>query len=269
MTFKAPKLSKTLLLLIAGMVLGFSVPMIILIIRYNGHQMARFSQVALLIGEALIPLPIILWSLRHKQSLKATFQLRKPRGLYFLFSILAGIGLIIISDELERLIGIIFPVPDQLAGLEQLLTISDWPSAFLIITGIAIVGPLAEELVFRGFLQQSLAENLQSITQAVVYTALAFTIIHFNIYWSLNIFIIGFFLSFITYKCNSIFPGFVVHSLNNTLALVFIHFEDELNGVYLVKGHVHPLIIITGLFVLGFSMVKLTGQKKLSRNKRR
>ncbi len=251
------------MLFLGGMALGFSAAILLMMIKMveNPDNLNLYSQFSLLLGEALIPLPIIIWAIRKKQSLTAVFRFNRVKPNYFIFAILAGIGLVIVSDELERLIGMFITIPDQYAQLDKLLTISNWPSAILIISGISIIGPLAEEMVFRGFLQQSLEENLKDVTQAVIYTSLAFVLVHFNIYWALNIFIIGFFLSFISWKTNSIWPSFFIHLINNSLALVFVHFEMTITKYYLFHGHVHPLIFLTGMFVLGLFMVKLTQLK--------
>ncbi|MFP4547002.1 MAG: CPBP family intramembrane glutamic endopeptidase [Fidelibacterota bacterium] len=260
MKFKAPKISVTVVLFLGGMALGFTIAILLMMVRIaqNPDNINTYSQFSLLLGEALIPLPILIWAIKKKQSLKTVFRFNSVKLNYFIFAILAGIGLVIVSDELERLIGMFVTIPDQFAQLDKLLTISNWPSALLIISSIALIGPMAEEMVFRGFLQQSLEENMKDVTQAVIYTALAFTLVHFNIYWALNIFIIGFFLSFIGWKTNSIWPTFTIHLINNSLALVFVHFEETIAKYYLFHGHVHPLIFLTGVFVLGIFMVKLS-----------
>lgn len=266
MNFKAPSLSKTIILFIGGMLLGFGTAFLFMVVKMviTPSNFNTFSQIALLMGEALIPVPVLIWALKNRIALTDTFRFHRVKVRYFFYALLAGVGLVLVSDEVERIIGMFFTIPDQLQGLDQLLTISDWPSAILIISGISIIGPLAEEMVFRGFLQQSLEQNLQNITRAVIYTALAFMIVHFNIFWALNIFIIGFFLSFVGWKTNSIWPTFIVHMMNNSLALVFVHFDEKIETFYLFHGHVHPLIFLAGLFVLVYFMVKLTKLKNLA-----
>ena len=166
--------------------------------------------------------------------------------------------MIFILDEIDRVMGMVITMPDYMQQLEEMLRISNTSSAILLISSIALIGPLTEEMLFRGFLLQSLEKNLKNVTMAVVYTAVAFMISHFNIYWALSIFFSGFFLSFIGWKTNSIWPPFIVHAINNALSLAYIHFEKSIEPVISFHGHTHPVLFFTGVFLLVYFIRKLT-----------
>ena len=260
MRYEAPNTGKAISLLVGGMALGLILPVIILSILMivNGANYESYIQFAMLLGEALIPVPIIIWAIGNKLNLSDVFRFKGVKFHYLLYALIAGIGLIFVLDELERIINLFVTPPHYMENLEELLRISGWKSAVILISGVSIIGPLTEEMVFRGFFQQSLEQHLRSITNAVIYTALAFMISHFNIYWALNIFIIGFFLSFVAFKSNSIWPGFWLHLLNNSLSLAYVHYEKQFDHVVSFHGHTHPVIFLIGLFLLVYFGVKLT-----------
>jgi len=259
MNFEAPKLGKTIILLIWGMVFGFLVPTLLVSVWgiLNGSNQ-MISNTALLLGEGLIPIPIIFWALGKKINLKPLFRFNNVKWKYMLYSVLAGIGMIFVLDELDRVMQLLIPMPEFMKQIEEMLKFTDLKSAILLFSAISIVGPLTEEMMFRGFFMQSLEKNLKNINSAVIYTALAFTIFHFNIYWALSIFLSGFFLSFISWKTNSIWPAFVVHALNNSLSLAFTNFEETIDPVVSFHGHTNPFLFLIGLFLLVYFMVKLT-----------
>lgn len=260
MSFQPPKMGLALILLASGMMLGIIIPLIILLglMAVFGVDYNNYVQFAMLLGEALIPIPMLMWALSHKIKLSEIFRFRSVKLIYIVYALFAGLGLIFVLDEVERLINIFVTPPDFMEGLEKLLQISDLKSAILLIGGVSIIGPLTEEMVFRGFFQQSLEKNLKHITNAVIYTAIAFMISHFNIYWALNIFVIGFFLSFVAWKTNSIWPTFLIHLVNNSMSLAFVHYEEKIDPIISFHGHTHPLFFLIGLFLLVYFIVKLT-----------
>lgn len=260
MKFEAPKISLAVLLLVSGMILGILVPLVILtlLVAIKNVAFEHYMQFAMLLGEALIPVPMLIWTFSNKSKFCEVFRFKAVKIKYLFFALIAGLGLIFVLDEVERLINMFVTPPDYMANLDQLLRISDWKSAIVLISGVSIIGPLTEEMVFRGFLQQSLEQHLRHVVNAVIYTAVAFMISHFNIYWALNIFIIGFFLSFVTWKTNSIWPGFLIHLINNSMALAIAHYEEKVESIISFHGHTHPVIFCIGLFLLVYFIIKLT-----------
>ncbi|MBN2281588.1 MAG: CPBP family intramembrane metalloprotease [Candidatus Marinimicrobia bacterium] len=261
--FNPPKLWQSILLLAAGMALGLLVPALFLLplgVIFEIDQ-AAVTRIALLVGEALLPVPILIWAILRKYRLKEVFRFRAVRWNYICYTLMAGVGLLFVLDEIERLMAMFITLPDYMQELEALLRISDLPSALLLIMSIAVIGPLTEEMVFRGFFLHALEKNLKNATRAVVYTAVAFMISHFNIYWALSIFAAGFLLSFAGWKTKSIWPSFLFHLVNNSLSLAFTHFEKSIDPLLSFHGHTHPIVFLTGIFLLLYFMRKLTRLK--------
>ena len=71
---------------------------------------------------------------------------------------LLSIGFIILIDELDRIVYTLFGKPDYLEELVEQLKITSMFNGLIIIITTAIVAPLVEEMLFRGYLQKVLEE---------------------------------------------------------------------------------------------------------------
>jgi membrane protease YdiL (CAAX protease family) len=88
------------------------------------------------------------------------------------------------------------------------------------IAVIGVVGPLVEELFFRGFLLAALVRPLGPGRAAAV-ASVIFSAGHINIGVMLPFFVSGLLLSWLYLRTRSIWPGFMAHSAQNLLALSF------------------------------------------------
>jgi membrane protease YdiL (CAAX protease family) len=88
----------------------------------------------------------------------------------------------------------------------------------------AIVAPVAEELIFRGFLYRGLAASRLGIIGAIVLTSLLWSGSHFDRTWlgSAEIAVAGLALGWLRWRSESTIPGIAVHSLHNIVSLLLI-----------------------------------------------
>ena len=163
-----------------------------------------------------------------------------------------SIGLIILSDEVDRIIQIFVPTPEYILDLNLLLKPETFLEGLLLFFAVVILAPLGEEIVFRGYLQQVLEKQWKDTTRAILFTALIFSLIHMNPYWFIQIYILGVILGFLAWKTKSIIAPLILHSLNNFTALLLSFFDSQHNSVYILNGHVAPWTIIFALFFLFF-----------------
>ena len=206
-------------------------------------------------GIPLLLVPFFYAKFRNYDTVEL-FRLRPVSSEVILLSILVGLSLGPISDELDRLIQMIIPVPqwflDQMKFL-QAETLGDW---ILLFLGVVALAALSEEFVFRGFLQVAL-ERKGDVTRAVILSSISWTLIHVNPYWAIQIFIMGIVIGFMAWRSNSIIPPMIVHGLNNFLSLLFLNFSEKMNW-YLMGEHVTPWILVVSLIILIWSIRKIT-----------
>jgi len=131
------------------------------------------------------------------------------------------IGMLLVSLEgLERF----FKIPKHIPMEEFLNT----PQAALMTAIFAVtLGPLMEELFFRGFLYPTLVRRF-GVTASVLLTAAAFGLIHgaqlaFTPGLIFIIFLVGLVLTIVRAKTNSVGSSFVVHvAYNSTIVAMGI-----------------------------------------------
>jgi uncharacterized protein len=170
------------------------------------------------IGELIlfaIILAIVFWIARGLPKREA-FALRAPRGwsraIGLAFSVLIVIS---ISNAVLN--------PVLHGGREQGLTPSSWEPAHvgayaLNLFAFALVGPIAEELTFRGlgfYLLQRYGD-----TVAIVVIGVAFGLWHGLVEALPVLIIFGLGLAYLRSRTNSVFPGMILHALFNAAALV-------------------------------------------------
>lgn len=212
------------------------------------------SKAQLLLIEIFTIIPALIFVLKKKLSAVQIFRLRPVNRNIIFVSILLGLALTIIADEVDRIVQIFFPMPKIiLESIEKTLVISSISDFFIITFSAVVLAAVCEELLFRGFLQTSF-EHTFDITKAVMLTALIFAIVHFNPWWTIQLMLFGIFLGVLSWKSDSIIPSVIVHVVNNAVALVFINLDESYFQWYLWKNHIDPfLLVLAGLItIFGF-----------------
>ena len=198
---------------------------------------------------------IYLGARRYRQI--RLFRWRSIPQSAILVMILIAIGTAVLFDELDRLVGLVIPMPvEQLEALKDAFTADNAVDNLLIAFGVVIIGPLVEESLFRGVIQQ-IFERRWDITRAILLTSLIFALIHLQPWWIIQQLILAVFLGYLSWRWNSIIPAFLIHAANNAWALRHIMgLDDEVFSIYLMKGHVNPIFIIISAGLIWFAMRK-------------
>lgn len=105
--------------------------------------------------------------------------------------------------------------PDQGITEEAILGGAGVAASVLMIV---VIGPFAEEVVFRGFIFSALRDRL-GLGWALILSGAIFAVFHVDPKVMLPIFVTGVLLAWLYHKTGSIWPPLVAHSLQNALAL--------------------------------------------------
>jgi membrane protease YdiL (CAAX protease family) len=95
-----------------------------------------------------------------------------------------------------------------------------------LIAVIGLIGPLGEEVFFRGLAQTALRRRLGALW-AIIGSAAFFAIIHLNPIGLLPIFLMGLLLGALYQRTGSLAAPFVLHAANNTAAVLVAYFHPE------------------------------------------
>ena len=250
-------------IVIASLFIGFSVVALVLSVStalFPETDSRLLTILSIFIGQGIIVLPVFTIIYLKNESFTQTFRL-KPIPLNSVFPIVVlSLGTIILSDEIDRLIGMVLPRPDYIEKLAELFRFDTPLYALLLIFATVLIAPFSEEILFRGFLQQFLENHWKDVTKAVLITSLFFAAIHMNPGWIIQIYLLGIILGYLAWKTGSVFPGLILHSLNNGMALIMQNVQVPWINYYTWNNHVSPLFLLLALFLFfrGYKTINST-----------
>jgi len=167
-----------------------------------------------LMNSVLVGFIAFLIKVVHRQSFVETIHWFRNHqfGTGFLISLGATLAISVL------LVSSFFPAGEP-PPIERLLSSATAVYVFAIF-GIG-AAPLFEEIIFRGFLFKVLFDIGGSGT-AVSVTAILFALLHLPQLWGswggvILIFIVGYILSFVRLRSNSLIPSFIIHTSYNTM----------------------------------------------------
>ncbi len=96
---------------------------------------------------------------------------------------------------------------------------TSWFILFLLVLDVGVIGPIAEEVFFRGFLQQALVRRMGTIG-GVLLASFVFAAFHVDIAYFAPLFLSGLLLGILRVVFRSLWAPILLHIINNTVAVV-------------------------------------------------
>ncbi|MDZ7271356.1 MAG: CPBP family intramembrane metalloprotease [candidate division KSB1 bacterium] len=208
------------------------------------------SKKLLLVAELSIILPAVVATVAGRYPFARVFRLRTVSWSQAVLALLIGVAATVVMDELDRLVNLVFPMPEALVHqIKQLLTISSPEEGVSVVLFAVLAAGLLEEMLFRGFLQQSFERSIDA-SRGIVFCALAFALLHMNPWTSLQILVFGVLLGLLAWRSDSVLPSAIVHATNNGLSVLGINLGFDQASWYLWHGHVRPRLLVPALILL-------------------
>lgn len=243
-------LTSILLILAYGIITYLVTVMLlpVIVVSYFGISISQgVTNIITLILQFFISMPIAIAIMRGITGIPLKSIFRKPPKIastfgksMMIFCAFMFVGMIIstLISELISLAEVKSTMPDI---IENATSITE-----IIITAICVVlvGPIAEEIIFRGFFLRLLSRH--NAWFAVIVTSFMFAVYHCNIDQGINSFILGIFLGITAIKTGSIIIPTLLHIANNFLSYSFSFLPFD-NTVFLI----FVLTYFSALFVLG------------------
>ncbi|WP_294628335.1 CPBP family intramembrane glutamic endopeptidase [uncultured Bacteroides sp.] len=191
---------------------------VLILIPYAGYMLVTTGNIAedALVQSALIPIQltgqlmmgIYLWKSGYVSRQKATWS-----AISAPYLLCSGVAILSSSFLLTALMKVLDWIPNIMEESFNILQ-SGWGG----LLAIAIVGPVIEELLFRGAVTKALLQQYAP-RKAILISALLFGVFHLNPAQMLPAFCIGILLGWIYYKSGSLIPCIFMHILNNSVAI--------------------------------------------------
>ena len=157
--------------------------------------------------------------------------------------------------------------PEIIEALVELIRADGALELLYAILVTAIGGSLSEEFVFRGILQNSLSNRLNSWA-ALIITSAVFGLLH--TVWRLpGAFLLGMFLGYLYMRTGSLIPSLLAHAVINTTSIVLFNYAESVPAgtlpEWLEQDKPAPLYLIA-LSVVAFSVVIAAVSRRTARD---
>ena len=168
-----------------------------------------------------VPLQVLFisWLLRKKgiysvHSLGLNFFDRKA----FIYAVI----LWVLYFAFASLYGYVFEIEMPGDFFEYSKAVPVWMISIVFIIGT----PIAEELLFRGYLYSQLINTKLGMYGTIIFTSLLWTGLHaqYDIDILFSLFFLGLVLGYVRYKYNSVYLAIAIHSIHNIQATIYILF---------------------------------------------
>lgn len=128
-----------------------------------------------------------------------------------------------------RAAGIAVPPQPALSYLAA-ADVATW-GFWCVVAGTCLAAPLAEEVVFRGYLQPALLAVMPP-RAAIAATAAVFGLVH-TLPYALPVGLLGAFFGWLAWRCGSLWPAVLAHMLHNaTTVVVTVCWPGSLDLLY-------------------------------------
>lgn len=141
---------------------------------------------------------------------------------------------------------------------ELFLTMFGWQDLVINLIVMAFIPAIAEEVLFRGVIQQMLSGWFKNVHVAIWTAAIIFSFIHFEFYGFLPRAVLGAILGYLLYYSGSLWVPIIGHAFNNGAQVLLSYLYDHHQISYNINANENlpvwltlvSTVIFAGLFYL-------------------
>ena len=212
-----------------------------------------YRGISMLIGALLTLLVFFIIEKVKKTSLAKETDMKMVSGKQMGLTVVGALGGMFFLNFMLT----ILPIPAELigdlnSGMSSLTSYPFWLA--LLVNAILI--PILEEVVFRGYLFSRLGKAMPAVVAAVI-SSVVFGLCHGGLVWAIWAGVTGLIICVVRVKSGSIIPGMIFHIIMNTFGMIVSYFPvlEKLNntGMYVLTAVGGILLAV---FIVGILMDK-------------
>ncbi len=170
-----------------------------------------------LLGACVAAVLVLVWASAVRREPLRLLVVPKPVApVPLVLALVATFGADVVLSQIDNwLRWLIPPGPSY----HEYISILGRGSLLLVLSSAVVVGPVCEELIFRGVLLRGFLENYRPWA-AILLSSLLFAFLHLNPWQGVTGFFIGCLFAFFVARTGSLLPAIAGHVMNNGLAFV-------------------------------------------------
>ncbi len=208
-----------------------------------------YKGISMLIGALLTLLVFFIIEKVKKTNLAKETDMKPVTGKQMGLTVVGALGGMFFMNFMLT----ILPIPEELLGdlTSGMGSLTSYPFWLAIIVN-AILIPILEEVVFRGYIFSRLGKAMPAAVAAVI-SSVVFGLCHGGLVWAIWAGIVGLIICVVRIKSGSIIPGIVFHIIMNTYGMVCSYFPvlEKLSktGMYILTaiGGIMLAVYIVGI----------------------
>lgn len=215
--------------------------------RLNSQKMIGNIFITGVIISAIISF-FIYWGITslRKQKIFEICNFKKVKLQYLIVALIMGISINIINEYLLTQMIKIEIFKEAFQRFMFLAEMMRNTNIIISILGIGIIGPVIEEIIFRGLLFDEL-KKVMPVSLVIIIQGVAFGIYHFNIIQFIYATLIGLLLGVVYALTKNIWPMIIIHIVNNICALFIPENHKIISPIFVIL-----FIILTILCLIYF-----------------
>jgi membrane protease YdiL (CAAX protease family) len=217
-----------------------------------GHH--RLGIGASAVAGILVPAYLLLH--RFPMGLRGQLRLTRPRVHRLILVMIATAAAVVLIDQIYVINQRFSPVPDDYADAIRELKPTTTFQFIVTFAGLCLLVPLAEEVVFRGLIQQVFTRNMSAVI-GVVLAGATFGAVHLSAHLLVSITVFGCFLGYVYHVTGNLTYTIVAHAIFNTVAFAQLAFQSETEASSLPIYLTDVRIVVAALVFFIFLVFKI------------
>lgn len=184
---------------------------------------------AVIYGLAILLVLGLPWVIKKRKTSREELGLQRLPGWMDILWAPAGMILYLILTTIVTALSMAFLTfvdysQAQETGFAELATQPEYVLAFI---SLVIIAPIAEEILFRGYLLGKL-RKYAPLWVSVLITSALFALVHFQWNVAIDVFVLSIVLCFLRVVSGSLWPSILLHMMKNGIAFYFLFINPSL-----------------------------------------
>jgi membrane protease YdiL (CAAX protease family) len=201
-------------------------------------------------------LPAYLLLRRFPRGMRGQLRISRPQIHRLILVMVATAAVVVLVDQIYVVNQRFSPVPEDYAEAIRELKPSNATQFVITFLGLCLLVPIAEEVIFRGLIQQVFTRNMRPVL-AVLLAGATFGAVHLNAHLLISITVFGCFLGYIYYVTGNLTYTIIAHAIFNGVAFAQLAFQSEREASALPVYLTDVRIVVASLVIFVFLLLKI------------